>query len=304
MLPGAEVALASLAARRQVAQPHVATPRDELPVLAGTYVTEMTAQRSPPPLPQSPTIAESMSTCYICEDEGGELWTVCLCNGRLLHLECQRQMMMKTRAHRLECAVCLERYNNVKVVTVKRKMSREGKRLTLYVIGVLGVVGIAVYEMFMWVIYDNTAYLVVALLFALAAIAFMGVGCYLFWRTNLLIEQKVVSIGRPHSNFCASRRPGGPPCPSLALLERVGGARPPASPPAAGPPSPAPDPFPEAVAYSSRRGIRRVLTVLLSSVSPTRTPQPSPQLQQRSSTSSRSSSAVDPFPNRASPSPA
>ena len=140
---------------------------------------------------------EAVNCCFICEDESGELWSLCRCTDRVLHLECQRLMMNKTPSHRLGCPVCLTQYNNVKSVVKRRSLSNDGQRLVVFTIGVIIVLGIGVYEFLMFLYMRNASFLVVAIIFFVAVTLFVIAGRLLFANVPLTVEQRTVTVSRP-----------------------------------------------------------------------------------------------------------
>lgn len=120
---------------------------------------------------------EAPACCYVCEEETAlPAFSVCSCTDRLLHLECQAQLMRMTHSHRLGCPVCRCPYNNVQLEVASSKLSREGKRLVAYIGGIFIIIGICVYEGIMWSIMLQPAFLAVSAIFAFLAIAFMVAG--------------------------------------------------------------------------------------------------------------------------------
>ena len=76
------------------------------------------------PLPASNDISTGASVgsvegasheCYICCGgyECGELRSVCVCRGRLLHIDCELQVIQTCPSHGLRCPVCNIRYSNI-----------------------------------------------------------------------------------------------------------------------------------------------------------------------------------------------
>ena len=193
-------------------------------------VTESGGQAAPgiawPPVPEEPAAPPPdggddrvssawADSCYVCEDDGGELFAVCLCSDRLLHLECQRLLMHKTPAHRFGCPVCQAEYTNVRTFVRRRSLSREGVRMIGFAIGVCLVFGISVYEAIMFKIMRNYSFLIVSIVFFGATIAFIFVGRYLFKHSTLLTEHRTVTLGRPqvilaaHAPTTAAEEPTG-----------------------------------------------------------------------------------------------
>ena len=171
---------------------------------------------------------EAANCCFICEDESGELWNLCRCTDRVLHLECQRLMMNKTPSHRLGCPVCLMQYTNVKSVVARRTLSHDGQRLAAFMLGVSIVGGIGVYEAIMYFYMKNASFLVVAIIFFVAVILFILAGRFLFSGVPLTVEQRKVTVTRPagaqRASIARERTPlhsNPPPCLNACVIPRA-----------------------------------------------------------------------------------
>ena len=186
----------SLIARRQRPPLRISTTNDESRIRRPSSVGVVML---PPSIAcvssPSPDWSENNS-CFVCE-EGGELWSVCHCVDRLLHLECQLQLMHKTPSHRVGCPVCAQPYTNVTSTVVKRTLSSEGRRLVAFLVGVVAVVIIGVYECVMFVVMDQVSFLIVAIIFFVSSTAFLFAGHFIFSRSTIIIEHRTVTLDRP-----------------------------------------------------------------------------------------------------------
>lgn len=162
-------------------------------------------------------------TCFICEEPGG--WKVCQCTDRLLHLQCQRNLMYKTASHKKGCPVCATPYNNVQSKVIRRSLTREARRLVCFFVGVVLVLGIAAYEVFTYRVTKNAIFLVIAVMFVFMSMLFIIAGCHIFRFQTMIVEQSVVTLcippGATHhqgQRLSASSSPVCPPCPSPSRI--------------------------------------------------------------------------------------
>jgi len=74
-----------------------------------------------------------MGECYVCTIETNEL-SKCKCKNMFLHLECQLKLL--DNRHETTCSICLEEYSNINITTIekKKKISKKGKKLILFII--------------------------------------------------------------------------------------------------------------------------------------------------------------------------
>ena len=141
--------------------------------------------------------------CYICEEDGGQpAFAVCACADRLLHLHCQQQLMKHTRAHRLGCPVCRTQYINVEQRIANRRVSYEGRRCIAYVLGVVFVHAIGVYEAVMFVLMADWYFMALAVVFALLGMCFGALAFSLFRNLQFFAFDQLVIISAPHGRSC------------------------------------------------------------------------------------------------------
>ncbi len=73
-----------------------------------------------------------MGECYICTLETNEL-SKCKCKNMFLHLECQLKLLDKRNDKK--CSICLQEYTNINVIIIeKKKISKKGKKLILFIV--------------------------------------------------------------------------------------------------------------------------------------------------------------------------
>ena len=73
-----------------------------------------------------------MGECYICTLETNEL-SKCKCKNMFLHLECQLKLLDKRNDKK--CSICLQEYTNINVIKIeKKKISKKGKKLILFIV--------------------------------------------------------------------------------------------------------------------------------------------------------------------------
>ena len=74
-----------------------------------------------------------MGECYVCAIETNEL-SKCKCKNMFLHLECQLKLL--DNRYETTCSICLEEYSNINITTIekKKKISKKGKKLILFII--------------------------------------------------------------------------------------------------------------------------------------------------------------------------
>ena len=74
-----------------------------------------------------------MGECYVCTIETNEL-SKCKCKNMFLHLECQLKLL--DNRDETTCSICLEEYSNINITTIekKKKISKKGKKLILFII--------------------------------------------------------------------------------------------------------------------------------------------------------------------------
>ena len=159
-------------------------------------IVELVMLPSSSPLTHGSSAELESGSCFVCED-GGEVFAVCGCADRLVHLECQKAMMQKTSSHRNGCPVCMMQYNNVTSTITRRTISQEGRRLIAFLTGVGAVVAIGAYECAMFVHMNQPAFLAVAIVFFVSALGFLCAGRRIFATSALMIEDRTVCLGRP-----------------------------------------------------------------------------------------------------------
>ena len=135
-------------------------------------------------------------SCFICED-GGDLWRICGCTDRWIHLECQRMMMHRTQTHRAGCPVCQMEYTNVALVRTRLRLHAEGKRMLLYSGGVTIVMGIGIYEAIMFSITYHPMYILIAVTFIVASSILAVVGQRTFADSPMLERRREVRVFKP-----------------------------------------------------------------------------------------------------------
>ena len=171
-------------------------------------------------LPNAPRASTSSSTsrapqlcCFVCEEPGGS--AVCLCVDRVIHLRCQRDLMYKTPSHQAGCPVCKAPYNNVLRTKVRRKLTCEGWWLVGFLTCSSLLVIFSVCEVAMFILTGRAGFLVLGILFFVAAI-FIVLGCIqVFAQVKVFERRHVVTLGRPQ------QRQQHPPTCVLAPAARV-----------------------------------------------------------------------------------
>lgn len=129
-------------------------------------------------------LCDDTTNCFVCE-EGGDLLRVCRCTGRWLHLHCQQELMVRMSTHRHGCPVCNSPYSNAQCVILRNTLTREGRRLFCYIIGVVSVFLIAMYELVMWCSQRHLGFLIVSMIFLVNSICFATVGFFVFRKVTL-----------------------------------------------------------------------------------------------------------------------
>lgn len=114
-----------------------------------------------------------------------------------MHLQCQQEVMTRTRSHQKGCPICLCDYTNVRRAVVHRQLTGNGMRLIAYYCGVVLVICISAYEAVMYGIVRHYSFLIVSILFLLCAVCSVKVGLALFEGATIWTETQVVTIHRP-----------------------------------------------------------------------------------------------------------
>lgn len=119
--------------------------------------------------------------CFICEDDGGELLSVCSCTGRWMHLHCQRRLMAATPSHSRVCPVCTSAYSNVYLKTSYHLNRRVETWLgPLFPVAFLALLGTGSYELYFYIENGREAvYLGVSV--ALFGLAFLSGSAFLIF---------------------------------------------------------------------------------------------------------------------------
>ena len=157
---------------------------------------------------------DPMQCCYICLEDGGELFCTCQCTNRFLHLHCQQALVDRTQSHRAGCPVCQAPYSNARITRHTQRMTRDGKRGVVYAIGVLCVMLISVYELHMYMQAEDdakVALFVVSAVFFGCALSFAVMGVYVFSKVQLLVTVQRIVVGRPTQAHVAT-------APRLAII--------------------------------------------------------------------------------------
>lgn len=117
---------------------------------------------------------------------------------RLMHLDCQVELLRRTPSHAYGCPVCLTQYVNVTTVNQRGKLTFNGMRLVVYVFGIVSIIIIATFELIMYVLHDHLAFLVVGASFMTFGLVFGVLGFFVFRRVRLFASVRTLMVSPPN----------------------------------------------------------------------------------------------------------
>ena len=159
--------------------------------------------------------AATDTTCYICfgGPEDGPLLDVCACKDRLVHVECQRRMMVGT-TRSTKCPVCETVYGNVLLKPSHLRLTNDAAVLLVLTLCVVALTSLGVYQLCVFVFvqrYDGQdLYSVIAVISGCICLAIVTVAsAATMWlaprgRPLLRRRQNIVLIGLAQQSPAAS----------------------------------------------------------------------------------------------------
>ena len=133
-----------------------------------------------------PSEIAASRTCFVCEDDSaasGEVYQICMCKDRWLHLHCQEALMNNTPSHARACPVCATSYSNVKLKRSRHVSRRQCGMLALFLLGETLLFGSGAYELAGWLETRSIGAIVVSI-FMFSAACIIGV-CSIIFRSEM-----------------------------------------------------------------------------------------------------------------------